>query len=201
MRKIVVAVVFVASTLATTASAQVIVEEGILAPKTKAVDPLSARWDKAMKDPATAKPAGTPAGTKVKTGVSQAATTPAKPRVLPETFSGNTEDPMSILDINPDVITRFFSALSAESERRSQVASLTRMQYDELGAKAGQFTPRQYFVLKARVRPFCEAIAAGQAPSDNLTLSYMPSEATTIRPRCATLLPLLKLTPVIPLGK
>src|SRR5437667_2654633 len=93
LREILIAILFVSATLATTASAQVIVEEGILVPKAKVKDPLSAIWDKAMKDP-TAKPAATPAAkTKAKTGVSHAAATPAKPRVLPETFSGNTEDP------------------------------------------------------------------------------------------------------------
>ena len=202
MVKILIALLFVSATLATTASAQVIVEEGILAPKTKARDPLSAKWDKAMKDPTTAKPTATPAAkTKAKTGVSHAAVTPAKPRVLPETFSGNTEDAMSILDINPDALTHFSAAIAAEVARRSAGTALTPLQYDAIGAAAGGFTSRQYFVLKARVRPFCEAIAAGQAPSDNLVLSYMPSEAAAIRPRCAALLPNLKLTPVIPLGK
>jgi hypothetical protein len=202
VRDILAAVVLVSAALATTASAQVIVEEGILAPKTKAKDPLSAKWDKAMNDPNAAKPPATPAGkTKAKTGVSHATATPAKPRVLPETFSGNTEDPMSILDINPDALTHFSAAIAAEVARRSAGTPLTRLQYDEVGATAGGFTPRQYFVLKARVRPFCEAIAAGQPPSDNLVLAYMPSEAAAMRPRCPTILPTLKLTPVIPLGK
>ena len=201
MGKLLIAILFSFATLATTASAQVIIEEGILVPKIKAKDPLSAKWDKAMKDPA-AQPAATPAAkTKAKTGVSHAATTPAKPRVLPETFSGNTEDPMSILDINADALMHFSVAIAAEVARRSEGTVLTALQYDEVGAAAGGFTPRQYFVLKARVRPFCEAIAAGQPPSDNLVLSYMASEAATMRPRCATLLPNLKLTPVIPLGK
>jgi hypothetical protein len=78
---------------------------------------------------------------------------------------------MSILHINADVLTRFSTALAAETGRRSEGAQLTRLKYDEHGATAGGFTPRQYFVLKARVRPFCEAIAAGQPPSNNLTLS------------------------------
>ena len=198
MGKLLIAILFAFATLATTASAQVIVEEGILVPKIKGTDPLSAKWDKAMKDPTAAKPAANPKAT---TGVSHAAVTPAKPRVLPETFSGNTEDPMSMLDINPDALTHFSAAIAAEVARRTAGTLLTALQYDSVGAAAGGFTPRQYFVLKARVRPFCEAIAARQAPSDNLVLSYMPSEAAAIRPRCATLLPNLKLTPVIPLGK
>ncbi len=202
MAKLLIAILFVSATLATTASAQVIVEEGILVPKIKAKDPLSAKWDKAMKDPTAAKPAATPAAkTKATTGVSHAAAAPAKPRVLPETFSGNTEDPMSILDINADALTHFSAAIAAEVARRSAGTALTPLQYDEVGAAAGGFTPRQYFVLKARVRPFCEAIAAGQQPSDNLVLSYMASEAVAMRPRCPALLPNLKLTPVIPLGK
>ena len=198
MAKLLIAILFASATLATTASAQVIVEEGILAPKTKAKDPLSDKWDKAMKEPNGTKPAAKPA---TKSGATTAATAPAKPKVLPETFSGETEDPMAILGIDPDVLTRFSSALSAETTQRTKDASMKAAQYDAVGATAGGFTPRQYFVLKARVRSFCEAIAAGQAPSDNLTLSYMPSEAASIKPRCGALLPLLKLTPVIPLGK
>ena len=194
MGKLLIAILFSFATLATTASAQVIIEEGILVPKINAKDPLSAKWDKAMKDPTAAKrPAKPPTKT--------AAGGPAKPRVLPETFSGNTEDPMSMLDINPDALTHFSAAIAAEVARRTAGTPLTPLQYDELAAVAGGFTPRQYFVLKARVRPFCEAIAAGQPPSDNLVLSYMLSEAAAMRPRCATLLPNLKLTPVIPLGK
>ena len=155
------------------ARAQVIVETGVLSsPKIK---DLGAIFDKASGEP-TAKP-------KTKPGAPRPASTPAKPRVLPDSFSGETEDPMSILHINADVLTRFSSALAAP---------LTRSKYDEIGAAAGGFTPRQYFVLKARVRPFCEAIAAGQPPSNNLTLSYMPTEAAVIRPRCPALLPALK---------
>lgn len=196
MAKLLIAILFASATLATTASAQVIVEEGIVAPKTKPKDPLSNIWDRAMKEPNGAKPAKPT----TKSGATTAAA-PAKPKVLPETFSGETEDPMSILGIDPDVLTRFSTALSAETTQRTKDASMKEAQYDAVGATAGGFTPRQYFVLKARVRPFCEAIAAGQAPSDNLTLSYMASEAASIKPRCTALLPLLKLTPVIPLGK
>jgi hypothetical protein len=173
-----------AAVVSTTARAQVIVESAILSPPK--IRDLGSIFDKAGKEPAGAKP-------KSKTGASRPAAAPAKPRVLPDTFSGETEDPMSILDINPDVLTRFSAALAVETARRSQGGKLTRLKYDEVGAAAGGFTPRQYFVLKARVRPFCEAIAAGKAPSDNLTLSYMPTEAMAIRPRCSTLLPALKL--------
>jgi hypothetical protein len=183
--------VLVASALVSTStSAQVLVETGILAPKTK---DLGAIWDRGMKDPTATKPQ--PA-TKTKPGA-RPASAPAKPRVLPETFSGETEDPMAILDINVDVLTRFLPALAAETARRGSAPSLTRLQYDEAGATAGGFTPRQYFVLKARVRPFCEAVAAGQAPADNLVLSYMPSERMAIGPRCSILLPALKLVPPV----
>ena len=179
------AIVLVAGVLvATPARAQVLVETGILSsPKPK---DLGAIFDKALKEPTAAKP-------KAKPGASRPASAPAKPQVLPETFSGETEDPMSILDINADVLTRFSAALAAETARRGEAPPLTRLKYDEVGAAAGGFTPRQYFVLKARVRPFCEAVAAGQPPSDNLTLSYMPTEAAAIRPRCSALLPALKL--------
>lgn len=179
-----IAIAVAASLLvATPAKAQVIVETGILSsPK---VRDLGAIFDKASKEPKPAKP-------KTKTGPSSAST-PQRSKVLPDSFSGETEDPMSVLDINADVLTRFTSALAVETARRGQGPPLTRLKYDEVGAAAGGFTPRQYFVLKARVRPFCEAVAAGQPPSNTLTLSYMPTEAVVIRPRCADLLPTLKL--------
>jgi hypothetical protein len=179
-------VLVVAALMSTPARAQVIVETAILSsPKSKPKD-LGAIWDKALKEPTGAK-------AKAKPAAAPPASAPAKPRVLPETFSGETEDPMSILDVNADVLTRFSVALAAETARRGEGAPLTRLKYDEVGAAAGGFTPRQYFVLKARVGPFCEAVAAGQPPSDNLTLSYMPTEAAAIRPRCSALLPALKL--------
>lgn len=182
--RILTAIVFVAATLvATPARTQVIVETGILS-SPKARD-LGAIFDKAAKEPTAAKPKTKPRASP--------ASAPAKPRVLPDSFSGETEDPMSILDINADVLTRLSAALAAETARRGQGALLTRLKYDEVGAASGGFTPRQYFVLKARVRPFCEAVAAGQAPSNTLTLSYMPTEMMAIRPRCCELLPALKL--------
>ncbi len=191
-----IATVFVASALVSTStSAQVLVETGILTAKT--LD-LGAVFDKAFKDPTAAKPQPS---TKTKSAAPRPASVPAKPRVLPETFSGETEDAMAILDINVDVLTRFPTALAAETARRGSGVPLTRLQYDEVGAAAGGFTPRQYFVLKARVRAFCEAVAAGQAPSDNLILSYMPSEGAAIRPRCSTLLPALKLVPLVPVAR
>ncbi len=182
--RILTAIVFAASALvAIPARTQVIVEAGILS-SPKARD-LGAIFDKASREPKPAKP-------KTEAGVPPAAA-PAKPRVLPDSFSGETEDPMSVLDINADVLMRFAAALAAETARRGQGTALTRLKYDDVGAAAGGFTPRQYFVLKARVRPFCEAVAAGQPPSNTLTLSYMPTEAMVIRPRCAELLPALKL--------
>ena len=186
----------VASALvSTSAGAQVLVETGILTPKTK---DLGAIWDRGLEDPTAAKPKST---TKTKPAASRPASALAKPRVLPETFSGETEDPMAILDINVDVLTRLPTALAAETARRGSGAPLTRLEYDEVGAAAGGFTPRQYFVLKARIRPFCEAVAAGQAPSDNLILSYMPLEGAAIRPRCSVLLPALKLVPPVPVAR
>jgi hypothetical protein len=182
--RILAAIIFVAAALvATPARTQVIVETGILS-SPKARD-LGAIFDKASKEPKPAKP-------KTKVGAPPAAA-PATPRVLPDSFSGETEDPMSILDINADVLARFEVGLAAETARRGEGAPLTRVKYDGAGAAAGGFTPRQYFVLKARVRPFCEAVAAGQPPSNTLTLSYMPTEAMVIRPRCSELLPALKL--------
>ncbi len=183
--RILTAFVFAAAVfIATPARSQVIVETGILS-SPKARD-LGAIFDKASKEPTPAKP-------KTKAGRPTApAPAPAQLRALPDSFSGETEDPMAILDINADVLARFSAALAGETVRRCQGITLTRLSYDEAGAAAGGFTPRQYFVLKARVRPFCEAVAAGQPPSNTLTLSYMPTEAMVIRPQCPELLPALK---------
>src|SRR5215208_2445762 len=110
-RGTVIAIALAASPLAASAArAQVIVETGILS-SPKARD-LGAIFDKASKEPTPAKP-------KTKAG-RPTAPAPAKPRVLPDSFSGETEDPMSILDINADVLTRFGTALAAESARRAQ---------------------------------------------------------------------------------
>lgn len=117
----------------------------------------------------------------------------SQPKALPDTFVSDTEDPASILDINVDVLTRFSAALAVETAKREDAKRpLTRARYESIGAEAGGFTPRQYFVLKARLRPFCEAVAAGRAPPDDLAFSYMPTEAMAIKPRCTGLLPALQ---------
>jgi hypothetical protein len=185
MPRLTIAVVLAAAALtAAPLQAQFLVETGILTPK-KPKD-LGDIWDKGMKDPGAKKTAPKT------TGVTPSAK-PAKPKTLPETFSGETEDPMSIVGIDADVLARFSAALAVETKRRAETPALTRIKYEELAAPAGNFTQRQYWVLKERVRPFCEAIAAKQPPPDNLTLSYMPSEGAAIRPRCAELLPVLLL--------
>jgi hypothetical protein len=176
----------IAALAASPINAQVLVETGILTPK-KPKDPINSIWDKAMGDSEKTKAAPKTTTARPATAVS------TKPKVLPETFSGETEDPMSILGIDADVMTRFSTALAAESKRRAEAPPLKRLQYEAIAAPLGGFTPRQYWVLKERVRPFCEAIAANQPPSDNLTLSYMPSESAAIKPRCADLLPSLQL--------
>jgi hypothetical protein len=177
---ILVAIALAASPL----EAQVLVETGILTPK-KPKD-LGSIWDKGMEGGAK-KPAPKT------TTAPAAAAKPSKPKALPETFSGETEDPMSILGIDADVLARFSATLAVESKRRAETPSLTRFKYEELAAPTGNFTQRQYWVLKERIRPFCEATAANQAPPDNLTLSYMPSEAAAIRPRCGELLSAIKI--------
>ena len=164
---------------------QVLVETGILS--SKKPKELGAIWDRAMGDSATKKPAA-------KTTTVKTVATPAKPAALPETFSGETEDAMSILGIDADVVTRFSTALAAEIKLRTETPALKRSKYEDVVAPTVAFTPRQYWVLKERVRPFCEAIAAKQPPPDNLTLSYMPTEAMAIKPRCVDLLPLLQAT-------
>jgi hypothetical protein len=169
--------------------AQVLIETGrILSPKTKDLGEIIDKAAKGAKTVSGAQPRVETPGQR-----SEPAGTTSQPRALPDTFSSDTEDPASILDINVDVVTRFSVALAAESAKREAGPNpLTRAKYDAIGAEAGGFTPRQYFVLKARARPFCEAVAAGQAPPDDLRFSYMPTEAMAIKPRCAELLPALK---------
>lgn len=180
-------VLLLVALLSSQAGAQLVETARILTPKKK---DLGAIIDQAIKGPkgsGGAQPQAEPARN------SRPAGTPSKPKVLPDTFSGETEDPASILDINADVLTRFSTALVAETAKRDDAKNpLTRAKYDSIGGAAGGFTPRQYFVLKARVRPFCEAVAAGRPPRDDLVLSYMPLEAMAIKPRCPALLPALQ---------
>lgn len=181
------------------ASGQEMVETAILSKKTKDIgDIFDKAWKKANGEkPQVESPAPRPKASmghaRAATGGARTPVAPAKPRVLPETFSSETEDPASILDITVDVMTRFTVALAAEvAKREASNNLLTHENFDAVGAQAGGFTPRQYFVLKARLRPFCDAVAAGQMPPNDLKLSYMPTEAMAIRPRCAALLPTLK---------
>jgi hypothetical protein len=170
------------------ARAQVLVETGVLSKKTK---DLGDMIDKAMKKPNGGEPKViTPAS---KSGASART---KKPSVLPDTYNPDTEPPENVLDINTDVMTRFSAALASEVARRAQDKKpLTRAAYDSVAATAGSFTPRQYFVLKARVRPFCDAIAAGQPAPNDLNFSYWPAESAAIRPHCAVVQPELKEIP------
>lgn len=188
-----------AALVSSPASGQEMVETAILSKKTKDIgDMFDKAWKKANGEkPQVESPAPRPktaAGhARASAGGAKTTVAASKPRVLPETFSSETEDPASILDISVDVMTRFSAAVAVEVARRADPQSkLTRDNFDEIGGSAGAFTPRQYFVLKARVRPFCDAVAAGQMPPNDLKLSYMPTEAMAITPRCAALLPTLK---------
>ncbi|HEY8166779.1 MAG TPA: hypothetical protein VIF83_14595 [Gemmatimonadaceae bacterium] len=172
--------------IAAPARAQILIETAkILTPKTKDLGEII---DKATKGPKAA------AQPRVETPASgRPSATASRPTALPDTFSSDTEPPESILDINAEVLTRFSAALAAEGTKRDEGGTaLTRGKYDAIGAEAGGFTSRQYFVLKARVRPFCDAVVAGQAPPNDLRFSYMPTESMAIKPRCAALAPALK---------
>ena len=160
-------IISLSAVIALPAHAQVLVETGVLSKKTK---DLGDMIDKAWKEP---KPDGgaQPKVTTVPNAAKKASAAGAKPQILPDVFNPDTEDPMNVLDINADVMTRFAAALRS--------------------GETGGFTPRQFFVLKARVRPFCAAIVAGQPPPNSLQLSYMPSEAMAIKPRCAEVYPAL----------
>lgn len=107
-------------------------------------------------------------------------------------YSPDTEDPASVLDITPEVMTRFAAGVAAETAKRKESgARLTAARYDQAGATAGQFTARQYFVLKQRVTPFCQAVSKGAERPADTRLAYMPSEAIAITPNCRSLYPLL----------
>lgn len=179
-------VVLLAVLVASRSDAQ-LVETGIILKKSKDLGAILEKGAKDPKGPSVAQPQVEPGPH------SKPAGAPSHPRDLPDTFSSETEDLSSVLEITADVVSRFSAALAAETAKRDDANnSLTRAKYDSVGAGAGGFTPRQYFVLKARLRPFCEAIAAGQAPPDNLTLSYLATEAMAIKPRCSSLLPELQ---------
>jgi len=173
--------------LSSRSDAQLVETARILTPKTKDLGAIIEKALEGPKRPSGAKPQVEPAPHSKPTGAT------SQPRALPETFSSETEDLASILEINVDVLTRFSAALAVETAKREDAKSpLTRAKYDSIGAEAGGFTPRQYFVLKARLRPFCEAVAAGLAPPDDLAFSYLATEAMAIKPRCSGLLPALQ---------
>lgn len=174
--------------LSSRSDAQLVETARILTPKKKDLGAIIEKeLGKGPKGPSGTQPQVEPAPHSKPAGAT------SQPRALPDTFSGETEDPVSILDINVDVLTRFSAALAVETAKREDAKSpLTRARYDSIGAVAGGFTPRQYFVLKARLRPFCDAVAAGRAPRDDLAFSYMPTEAMAIKPRCSGLLPALQ---------
>jgi hypothetical protein len=176
-------VLVLAALLSSRSDAQ-LVETGIILRKTKDLGAIIDKGTKDPKVPSGAQPQTEPAPRSKPAGAT------SQPRTLSDTFSSETEDLSSVLEITPDVLTRFSAALAAETAKRDDAKNpLTRAKYDSIGAGAGGFTPRQYFVLKARLRPFCEAVAASQAPPDDLTLSYLATEAMVIKPRCSALLP------------
>ena len=179
-------VLLLVALLSSRSDAQLVETARILTPKKKEI---GAPIDKALdpKGPSGAQPQVEPPPHSKPAGAT------SQTRALPDTFSSETEDLASVLEINVDVLTRFSAALAVETAKRGDANSpLTRADYDSIGAGAGGFTPRQYFVLKARLRPFCEAVAAGRAPPDDLTLSYLATEAMAIKPRCLGLLPALQ---------
>ena len=164
-----------------------LVETGIILKKSKDLGAIIEKGTKDPKVPSGAQPQTEPAPRSNPAGAT------SQPRSLSDSFSSETEDIASVLEITPDVLARFSAALAVETTKRDDAKNpLTRAKYDSIGASAGGFTPRQYFVLKARLRPFCEAVAAGQAPPDNLTLSYLATEAMAIKPHCSALLPELQ---------
>jgi hypothetical protein len=170
------------------ARAQVLVETGVISKKTK---DLGDMIDKAWKEPKPDGGAQPKVTTAPKAGKKTVATS-SRPKVLPDVFDPDTEDPTNVLDISADVMTRFLTALRAEvASRGDQKTAVSVAKSQTSGAEVGGFTPRQYLVLKARVRPFCDAIGAGQPPPNTLQLSYMPTEVTAIKSRCPDILPLL----------
>jgi hypothetical protein len=67
----------------------------------------------------------------------------------------------------------------------------------DTGRNAGQFSERQYSVLKERVKPFCSnaaALRATEAGGRVGNYAYSSGEVEVLRPRCAALLPKLERT-------
>lgn len=181
------AILLLVALVASTSRAQLVETGRILTPKKKDLGAIIEKTLNAPREPSRARPQPTSRQHSKPAGVSPRA------RALPDTFISDTEDPASILDINAEVLTRFSAALAVETAKRGDTKiPLTRARGDSIGAKAGGFTPRQYFVLKARLRPFCEAIAGGRETPADQTLAYMPTEAMAIKPRCFELLPALQ---------
>ena len=89
-----------------------LVETGIIHLKTKDLGAIIEKAWKGPKGPNVAQPKAGPAPHSKSAGAT------SRPRVLPDTFSSDTEDPASILDINVDVLTRFSAALAVETAKR-----------------------------------------------------------------------------------
>jgi hypothetical protein len=121
----------------------------------------------------------------------------ARPRSATAAPSGaydpDTEDPMSVLGITPELLARLPAGLVAEAARRDESPKLAAAKYDAVGAAVMQITPRQYFVLKQRVAALCEAMAKGSERPEDSRFAYMPAEGEAIKPECKSLLPVLQM--------
>jgi len=130
------------------------------------------------KSPGKTKPRAKPAG---------------KSEVSRDAATGVIDDPIVVLDITPDVLSRFATALEVEAQKREQPAKgTTPEKIETAGAEAGAFTRPQYAMLKERVTPFCEAVGKGLDRPDDYRLAYMPTEMAAIKPRCPALMSALQ---------
>jgi hypothetical protein len=69
--------------------------------------------------------------------------------------------------------------------------------FEAQSSAAGEFTARQYGILKERIVPFCNANVAAdpngvQLPGPGKGWIYTGAEAQALRPRCAALMPTLR---------
>jgi hypothetical protein len=69
--------------------------------------------------------------------------------------------------------------------------------FEAQSSEAGEFTARQYGILKERIVPFCNANVAADPngvhlPGPGKGWSYTGTEAQALRPRCAALMPMLR---------
>jgi hypothetical protein len=87
-------------------------------------------------------------------------------------------------------------ACGADPSERGRIQNEAQAHAEQAGLAAGEFTPRQYAVVKERIVPFCRAAAQAGGEGDvrlpgsgrNVFYVYTAAEAAALRERCGALM-------------